>query len=503
MELKIEEYHMRTFKKYLMLRENKEEWKDNVFKLPKGKGFVPPNKLKPVIRAFIDSDKIKIMDDAEEAITMPKKTLYLVGGPVRDLIAGSTIKDYDLATNATPQQIGIILSAAGFKFAGDRSGGNGKELHLPQGIQDRDGRTVSFEKREHGDTHYWYIKGRDSSPERKAFVIGAVVDGEEFDLATFRKDMKVEKGKAEVGFSDNPYEDAIRRDFTINSMYIELNNPDGENNKLYDPTGSGYHDLKNKVVRTVGDPKERFEEDPLRTMRFLRMHSKFAGDNEPHKETSDALKDFSDLHKRIPMERIRDEFLKGLKDKSIDVVKYLNLLKKSGMINSVFPGITFSDADEFVDGKNKLLTIAWMLKGNSPEKIKNTLMPKMNIDGNSKNTGWLNQERNDILFLIALLHFNKNDHSYISPMRLLSMKKMSMLTNEQLIEWGKMFETHYGNKSVLENIQKLIKMEQEPRTSWEDVVSSGRHIDQFGREIDKSQRSNLISSIESERFKNY
>ncbi len=181
---------MISFKKFKILKENEEnqnntppsnnkEWRKSFIKLEKG--FVPPSKMVPIIEAFLKSGDIKLTNDTAKAVTMPKKTLFLVGGPVRDFLLNKTIKDYDLASNATPEQIAHILSNSGFKMADDRSGKSGKPMNLG----------FSPEPAQRGDKKYWFIKGRDASQDGKAFVISAVVDGEEFEIATFRKDAKV------------------------------------------------------------------------------------------------------------------------------------------------------------------------------------------------------------------------------------------------------------------------------------------------------------------------
>ena len=102
------------------------DWKKEFIQLQKG--FIPPPKMRPVVQAFLNSGNIKLMDDTSgKPITMKKKALYLVGGPVRDFLSGKTIKDFDLATNATPEQQALILSSAGFNMSPDRSGKDEKQ----------------------------------------------------------------------------------------------------------------------------------------------------------------------------------------------------------------------------------------------------------------------------------------------------------------------------------------------------------------------------------------
>ena len=247
-----------SFKEYYLFREEesgenaggadaggKRDWKKEYVQLEKG--FVPPPKLRPVIDAFVASGDIKVMDDTTKEIKMPKKALYLVGGAVRDFLQGKTPRDYNLVTDATPEQIAMILHKAGFRVppeGHDRSeAGKGKSGPLK----------LSFEPKvaNRGWKKLWYITTRDKSKESKAYSITASIDGEEFAIETFRKGAKGACPES-AEFCPGADEDSKKRDFTINSMYIELSKSDGPNAKLHDPTNKGWHDAKHSHVRSIG-----------------------------------------------------------------------------------------------------------------------------------------------------------------------------------------------------------------------------------------------------------
>ena len=219
-----------SFKKFITLREQEEkggnkDWRKKTAAIQLEKGFVPPPSLRPIIQAFQESDKITLQQDTTDDPTMKKKSLFLVGGAVRDFLRGKSPKDYDLSTNATPAQIALILTEkGGFKVRGkldksgkevpsfDRSGKQGPPMKL--------GFEPEIARR--GENKIWYLTGRDSSDEKKPFVITAVVGGDTYEIATFRKDAKVTDGAAVAELVDNPIDDASRRDLTINSLFIEL-----------------------------------------------------------------------------------------------------------------------------------------------------------------------------------------------------------------------------------------------------------------------------------------
>ena len=121
-------------------------------------------------------------------------------------------------------------------------------------------------------------------------------------LFTFRKDIGKGRRPKAVDFSDIQG-DVNRRDLTINSLFYDI-----EKNEVVDLTG-GLEDLKNKIVKTVGVAKQRFDEDPLRKLRALRFQAVIGGKMD--KDTEIALMKNPSL-KGVSRERIREEFIKGI-----------------------------------------------------------------------------------------------------------------------------------------------------------------------------------------------
>ena len=411
---------MRSFRQFVEQKEEgnpNKDWRKEYINLPKG--FVPPKNMVPIVQAFLDSGSIELTNDTSSSVTMPKKSLFLVGGPVRDFLINPSkkSKDYDLATNATPEQIALILHSAGFKA---------------ENPDDADNMSLSFKPvpKSQGENKSWFLKGRDSGGEGKPFVIGAIVNGEVFDIATFRKDGKTVNGNSDVDFVDNPHDDAERRDLTINSMYIELTKPDGENKKLYDPTRKGYHDVFAGSVRTVGKAEKRFEEDKIRVMRAIRFHCKFGKSKPMDKEIQEAIPKFSDLE-GVASERIRDEFLKGLEDPDVDPLRYASLYSKFGLLGKVFPGVEVK-ADlptQLRNKKDKFVALAWMLQDNPIEKVKEAL----------GSNGWSKGEMETISYLISLREFDPDNLEGF-----LKGKRRSGATKDQINKWTDMFDVVDG-----------------------------------------------------------
>lgn len=370
---------MKSFKEFLSSKselikedanETKKEWKKEFIKLEKG--FVPPSNLKPVIDAFANSSSISIMDDTSKEINMPKKSLYLSGGSVRDFLNNKTPKNYNLSTNATPKQIVLILKNAGFSEQDSK-----KSWRVEQG------------------------------------AVVAQVNGDEFKIETFSN--PTENG---IQYTDDMTKDAERRDLTINSMYIELSKSDGENSKLYDPTKKGWYDVVHGNIKSIGNPEEKFREDKIRMMRTIRFYAQY-GKGPIDKDINNAIKELKSEIKNLPKEQVKQEFLKGLVNPNIDPRKYLIAYDKSGLLEQVFPEVELNldiPAD-FSNKKDKILALAWILQNNSIDKIKEIL------------SDW-SQEKNAVVFLLKLNEFTPDQIDDF-----LESKQISGLTEEQIRNW--------------------------------------------------------------------
>ncbi len=211
---------------------------------------------------------------------------WLVGGCVRDLVLGREPKDYDICTDARPDQLLQLFPKAQLV-----------------GVQ-----------------------------------FGVVlVDGVE--IATFRSDHSYADGRhpSEVTFETDPKQDVLRRDFTINALLLDpalLNSSAPPSSAVIDYVG-GLTDLRNHVVRAIGDPERRFEEDHLRMLRAIRFAARFGFDIEP--ATMSAI---AKLHRqilRVSPERIRDELVRILTEGQAR--RGFELLDQSGLLGDILPEI--------------------------------------------------------------------------------------------------------------------------------------------------------------------
>lgn len=290
--------------------------------------------------------------------------LYLVGGSVRDSIMGKNPKDYDLVTDAVPDDVERMLNGAGYKT-------------LPTG---------------------------------KAFgVINVFTDRDEYEIATMREDIGSGRRPEGVRFADIET-DAKRRDLTINALYYDI-----DSGEIIDLVG-GYGDIKNNVVRTVGNPEDRFAEDRLRIMRVVRFASRMG--SELDDKVKESLSRDASLE-GISGERIRDEFIKGII--SAKSVKYfLALLNIYGLFDWVFKGLVVNR--KFIEEKDPVLVIAYLLLGNDVGLVQKGLNElKYSID-----------EVRDVSFLLRLVD--------LTPENAIQLKRMHGkvgLSDDQIRKFGR------------------------------------------------------------------
>jgi poly(A) polymerase len=225
---------------------------------------------------------------------------YLAGGCVRDLLLSREPADYDVATDATPQQVMQIFPqtyAVGEQFGvvlvPDSSGATDALANGATGVLARQGTTV--------------------------------------EVATFRSDAGYSDGRHpdEVRFTEDPREDVQRRDFTINGMML-----DPATNKVLDFVG-GRDDLKAGIVRAIGDPERRFTEDKLRMLRAVRFAARFDYRIDP--ATMAAIQKLAPKIHQVSCERVREELTKMLTEGQAR--QAFELLDTSGLLQQVLPEI--------------------------------------------------------------------------------------------------------------------------------------------------------------------
>ena len=221
--------------------------------------------------------------------------VYFVGGCVRDTVQGREIKDIDIATDALPSTVLELVQAAGLKV---------NKLGLKYGS------------------------------------VKVIVEQECFEVTTFRSDLVTDGRHPKVGFSKSILDDARRRDFTMNALYMTI---EGD---IIDPL-SGWEDLINGHVRFIGDPEERIREDYLRILRYFRFISTYVEsitsvDYNSVKACTDAVSGLKNLSHNRVWEELRKILL------AENPYPVLKLMKSAKILDEILPSANVSCLARFL-----------------------------------------------------------------------------------------------------------------------------------------------------------
>jgi poly(A) polymerase/tRNA nucleotidyltransferase (CCA-adding enzyme) len=259
-------------------------------------GKLPNNKERKISMEKWEKKEIK---DIAAVLENAGFEAHLVGGSLRDILLGKEPKDWDIATNATPEDIQKLF---------------------PESVYENQFGTVG-------------VKTDSEDPALKIV-----------EVTTYRIEGKYtdKRHPDEVRFAKTIEEDLARRDFTVNAMAMNLHSRAAR--EIIDPFG-GKDDLQKKIIRAVGDPESRFQEDALRIMRAVRFMAQL--DFSIGANTEVAMKKHSGLLEFISKERIRDEFMKLMMTNLPH--EGVRAMQKDGILHYVIP-----ELEEGVEmGQNK------------------------------------------------------------------------------------------------------------------------------------------------------
>jgi poly(A) polymerase len=243
--------------------------------------LIIPRSEHPISRKMIDEEALKVL----YRLHRHGFSAYLVGGSVRDLLLGKVPKDFDVATNAHPQEINNL-------FRNSRI--IGRRFRLVQ----------------------VFFKG-----------------GKIIEVSTFRSRSEFEEIETEEGnvirtdSFGTPEDDAQRRDITINGLFYNI-----ADFSIIDHVG-GMADLGGRMIRTIGDPNERFQQDPVRMIRVIRHAARTGFSIED--ATRQAIIEHRDEIRKCSPSRVRDEFIRDLREGVAQ--PSLHLMLQTDLLFSFFP----------------------------------------------------------------------------------------------------------------------------------------------------------------------
>ena len=348
------------------------------------------------------------------------KKIYLVGGSVRDFLTGDKPKDFDVCTDALPDEILEIV----------------------------------------GDKYKTNLQGA-------AFGVVVVYTKDQPDgieIATFRQDTS--KGRnPEVKLGVGIEDDVKRRDITYNSLFYDL-----DKKEIVDLVG-GIEDLEKGITRMVGNPEERFDEDSLRILRAFRFASRYG--HPLDKETEEAIKNRGNLYSGnrlvnlnpktdtidpISQERIWEEFKKAF-SQAKDFRTYLNFIHKFDLWNEVFPDSVINDKN--IVTKDLVCVLANLIINEDTSKLEKKMVQNWRIE---------NDLARKVIFLIDLAKLSPE-----SVPDLYRQRVRSAISDESILEWLRVQD--------LSDRMFDVFMDFKPKIDSQELMSKGFKGKQLGDEI--------------------
>lgn len=370
------------------------------------------------------SADIKLPNDIIEisnAYIKAGKDIFLVGGAVRDYISGVKPKDFDLVTNALPDESKIILK--NFNVS-DEQGKNFGVLRV-------------------------YTKD----------------EPEGYEIASYRRDIsggrdtKGDDQKVEMGGDVTIQDDCNRRDLTMNALFYNI-----KTKEIVDLVG-GVSDIKNGIVRAVGDAIQRFIEDRLRILRIFRFAARTGGKIDD--QTANAIKKDNRLRgidekSNVSQERIWDEMKKAAKQAK-DYSEYLEFFNEFDMWDQVFPGAKINKKIEKSD--NFIAYIANLFKFDNISDLEKRMVLEYKIEYDIASK---------VVFLINLLKITPE-----SAFDLYKQKIKCHCSTDLIVDWLDINNIH--DKIFIRFI------DYQPSVSAQDLMNKGFKGRELGEEIKRQE----------------
>ena len=351
------------------------------------------------------------------------KNLYIVGGYVRDSLMGLKPKDIDLSTDSLPDE---TLAFLGDRYKVDLVG--------------------------------------------KSFgVVILKMEDDDIEIGSFRVDGKGRKPTVELGVTIE--DDVRRRDLTISAIYFDI-----EQNKIVDHVG-GLNDMAKGLIKMVGDPYKRIDEDPLRILRVIRYATRYDFEIDP--ATEDAVK--KSKLTGISRERTVAEMKKAFNE-SIRFRDYLELIYKMGLWSEVLPKMKINEKFVEIDDGPLVLYFAHMLMNNGTSKFTKLLKTKCKYSLIFTDT---------LRFLIEMLEFDLEESPVTKFKKEMKRIKLEKQLAKKWIDF--LIEFDYIDEETYDILVNLIKYEL--KINGNDVMNDGFSGRELGKEIERREKDSFKSFV--------
>lgn len=427
--------------------------------------------LKPIIEAFENSDKVKIgyttLDKGKGLVqpTLKRKNLFLTGGALRDHLKGKTFKNFDLVTDATPDEIILIFKSSETPF---------KKVNGDHQFDDKE--LVYYVSRH--DANHQPMEVTVQRGHQKAYI------------ATMNRNSKNRNLVPDMAkFVLNLEQDAYTRDITINSLYLKLKNPDGDNAELSDPVG-GAHDLKVGEITTVEDPKITFKRDFYLPFRLADICCRFSYEKRIPERFIEVIKNTIE-EKELDQKILKKYYINALENPDVNPSQYLKNLQQVDLLNKMFPNCNFANIINDLPN-NKILVTAYILHPNNVDMVKNLLLTQGYSKGDVDEIG---------KFMKLAVWCSGNTHKTDLIKDLLTMP--TRLPHSKIYDFLKMFgKGNLYHKVFKQDYSSVTKKYIEDETG--EKVANPKYIKFLGRSPDydemETTRKNLLDQAVKEKM---
>lgn len=427
--------------------------------------------LKPIIEAFENSDKVKIgyttLEKNKGLVhpTLKRKNLFLTGGALRDHLKGKTFKNFDLVTDATPDEIMLILKHSETPFkkvSGDHQFNDREFVYYPSRFDSKNEPMEITVQRGH----------------QKAYI------------ATLNRNSKNRNLVPDVAkFVHNIEEDAYTRDITINSLYLKLKNSDGDNAELLDPVG-GAHDLKVGEISTVEDPHATFKRDHYLPFRLADICCRFSEEKKIPERFLSIIRHHTKEHD-LDGKILRKYYVNAIENPDVNPTQYLKNLQQAELLQKLFPNCNFANIINDLPN-NKILVTAYLLHPNNVDMTKNLLLTQGYSKGDVDEIG---------KFMKLAIWCSGNTHNTSLIRDLLTMP--TRLPHSKIYDFLKLFgkgDLYY--KVFKQDYSDVTKKYIEDETG--DKVANPKYIKFLGKNPDYDEmdatRKNLLDKAVKEKM---
>lgn len=344
--------------------------------------------LQKIIEAFENSDKVTLgfstleKDNNVTKPTLKKKVLYMTGASLRDHLNGKTFQKYNLVTNATPEEIRLILKF--FKFS-----------EFQPFNQEFSAKYSKLSKTTNNPYKFCADKW-DSYGNEMGFEI--TVKGQIIEIETLNENNKTSLENPSLRkFTNSLYEDAITRDFTVNSIYLKLKNSEGENTELFDPV-RGIHDIVHNEVHFATNADKKIQDNPTLMFKLVELCTMFCEDSKICSENIEIIKSNIDNSKNHP-KKFKNSFVSAINNDDVPTFNYLKNLYISGLMFKLFPNLKIHSPHISLFN-DYLFVVAYLLQNNSDHEIFDNLIK---LD-------YHKFEIKEIIFIKAIIDWSKTNN---------------------------------------------------------------------------------------------